>query len=310
MSKQPNRPRLGRGLNALLSLSEDVSESPSSESSTSNPSRTSTDSPSPGDPTPWRMIDLNQIQPNPHQPRRTMNQESLTELANSLKTNGLLQPILVRPVEHGYQLIAGERRFRAAQLAGLTQIPALVRETDPYTQAQLALIENIHREDLNPIERALGYQDLMTKLGLTQVELSIRLNEQRSTIANHLRLLELAEPVRNWIREGLLTVGHAKVLASITDPDDQTYLAKLCVDQGLSVRNLERVIANRSTKPETAPSPVSAHMKDLETTLSRELGLRVQVRGATKKGRVIIHYTNLDQFDELMKRLNVQLDAL
>lgn len=239
-----------------------------------------------------------------------MNQESLTELANSLKANGLLQPVLVRPVENGYQLIAGERRFRAAQQAGLTQIPALVRETDPYTQAQLALIENIHREDLNPIERALGYQDLMTKLGLTQVELSMRLNEQRSTIANHLRLLELAEPVRDWIRDGLLTVGHAKILAGITDPDEQVRLAKLCVDQGLSVRNLERVIANRSSPPVVTPVPVSAHMKDLETTLSRELGLRVQVRGAAKKGRVIIHYTNLDQFDELMKRLNVQLESL
>lgn len=308
MSKQPNRPRLGRGLNALLSLSEDISAS--GESPTSGLVEPSTHSQELMSPTPWRMIDLNQIQPNPHQPRRTMNQESLTELANSLKANGLLQPVLVRPIENGYQLIAGERRFRAAQQAGFTQIPALIRDTDPYTQAQLALIENIHREDLNPIERALGYQDLMTKLGLTQVELAMRLNEQRSTIANHLRLLELAEPVRQWIRDGLLTVGHAKVLASITDPDDQIRLAKLCVDQGLSVRNLERVIANRSTKPETAPSPVSAHMKDLETTLSRELGLRVQVRGATKKGRVIIHYSNLDQFDELMKRLNVQLESL
>jgi ParB family chromosome partitioning protein len=308
MSKQPNRPRLGRGLNALLSLSEDISAS--SESTASTLTEASTHSQEPMSPTPWRMIDLNQIQPNPHQPRRTMNQESLTELANSLKANGLLQPVLVRPIENGYQLIAGERRFRAAQQAGFTQIPALVRDTDPYTQAQLALIENIHREDLNPIERALGYQDLMTKLGLTQVELAMRLNEQRSTIANHLRLLELAEPVRHWIRDGLLTVGHAKVLASITDPDDQIRLAKLCVDQGLSVRNLERVIANRSTKPETTSTPVSAHIRDLETTLSRELGLRVQVRGATKKGRVIIHYSNLDQFDELMKRLNVQLESL
>jgi ParB family chromosome partitioning protein len=319
MSKQSNRPRLGRGLSALLSMNDEpvpptpvigeVSGSTDGggdhQGTGSTPAREGVSAP----PTPWRVIPLDSIQPNPHQPRRTMNEAGLADLAASLKTNGLIQPVVVRAIGDAYQLIAGERRFRAAKIAGLTEIPAILREADAYAQAQWALVENIHREDLNPLERALAYNELMTQLGLTQAELAARLGEQRSSIANYLRLLDLVEPVRQLVREDKLSLGHAKVLAGVTDAAEQERLANLCVSQDLSVRNLERLINTPAAVPAAKPAP-SAHLKDLETSLSRELGLRVQVRGAAKKGRLVIHYNNLDQFDELMKRLNVELEAM
>lgn len=325
MSKQPNRPRLGRGLSALLSLSEETSpaetpapvmaEVPAGPSSATEPLSSQgtpvavTPAPVDAPPTPWRVVPLDAIKPNPHQPRRTIGEAGIADLAASLKSNGLIQPVVVREIENGYQLIAGERRFRAAKLAGLTEIPAIVREADAYTQAQMALVENIHREDLNPLERALAYSGLMTQLGLTQAELAARLGEQRSSVANYLRLLDLTEPVRMLVRDGKISLGHAKVLAGVADATEQERLASLCVAEDLSVRNLERLITAPQAEATPKPAP-SAHLKDLETNLSRELGLRVQVRGAAKKGRLIIHYNNLDQFDELLKRMSVQLESM
>jgi ParB family chromosome partitioning protein len=241
-----------------------------------------------------------------------MDESGLVDLAASLKSNGLIQPILVRVVDGGYQLIAGERRYRAAKLAGFADIPAVVREVDGYAQAQLALVENIHRADLNPIERAQAYESLMSQLGLTQAELAGRLGEQRSSVAKYLRLLDLAEPVRSMVRSGQLSQGHAKVLAGISDPLEQQRLADLCVAQDLSVRNLERLLATPAEEAVTQrrPAAPSAHIKDLETNLTRQLGLRVQIRDAKKgRGRLVIHYGSLDQFDDLVKRLGVDVDA-
>ncbi len=313
MSKQSNRPRLGRGLSALLSMNEEP-ETPGmtevgagvmagSDESNQPPAAIPAN-------TPWRVIPVGKITANPHQPRRTMNDESLNDLATSLKTNGLIQPIVVREDGDQYQLIAGERRFRAAKIAGLTEIPAIVRVADAYTQAQLALVENIHREDLNPIERAMAYSNLLNQLGLTQAELATRLGEQRSSVANYLRLLDLSGTVRELVRDSKVSLGHAKVLAGVSDHAEQLRLGLLVVSQDLSVRNLERLVSTpvedaQATKPKESGS---AHLKDLETNLSRELGLRVQVRGAAKKGRVVIHYNNLDQFDDLVKRLGVELE--
>jgi len=237
-----------------------------------------------------------------------MNESSLAELAASLKSTGLIQPIVVRKTETGYQLIAGERRLRAAKLAGLKTLPAIVRDVDSFTQAQMALVENVQREDLNPIDRALAYQALVSQLGLTQQELAGRLGEDRSTIANHLRLLDLAEPVRETIRNGELSLGHAKLLAGVPDILEQQRLAEMCVSQELSVRNLERIIAGAAAVAPKAPAKSgSAHLADLEKTVARQLGMRVQIRG-TKKGKIVIHYASLDQFDELMKRMNVTVE--
>ncbi len=298
--------RLGRGLSSLMSVSELPVEAEvvSTEAQIAPPEAVPTGEP--------LLLSPSQIVPNPHQPRRTMNEASIAELAASLKSNGVIQPIVVRKVGDGYQLIAGERRWRAAKLAGLTEIPVFVKDVDAFTQAQMALVENIQREDLNPIERAQGYRMLMDQLGLTQAELAGRLGEERSTIANYVRLLDLAEPVRIAIREGLLSLGHAKLLAGVPDILEQQRLGDLVQSQGLSVRNLERLLQAGPTAPVHAKVAANspAYAQELEKSLSRQLGLRVQLRTGAKKGkgRLILHYASLDQFDELMGRLGIKVD--
>jgi ParB family chromosome partitioning protein len=311
-TQKPQQRRLGRGLSSLLG----VSDLP--VTGTIEPGG-ATASPLPGtlpvsDATAGPLeVEVNQIVPNPHQPRRKFSEQSIAELAASMKAAGLIQPIIVRKVESGYQLIAGERRWRAAKLAGITTLPVIVRDVDAYTQAQMALIENIQREDLNPLDRAESYRSLMTQLGLTQAELAGRLGEDRSSIANYLRLLDLSESVRQRVREGSLSLGHAKILAGIADPVEQERLAQLILRQDLSVRNLERVIQSGapSDKPDTKSTQQSAHLAEIERSVTQQIGLRVQVRSVPRKGkgRLVIHYANLDQFDELMRRLGVQLET-
>lgn len=310
------RPRLGRGLSSLISMSDlpvqaEVHEAPSSEptpppdgKSTAQAARSNAQE---------NEISINQIRPNPHQPRRKMDETRLSELAASLKTNGLIQPIIVRAVADGYELIAGERRLRAAQLAGFSSIPAIVREVDAWTQAQMALVENIQREDLNPLDRAESYRSLMEQLGLTQVELAGRLGEDRSSIANHLRILDLAGRVQELVRDGQLTLGHAKLLAGVSDTIEQERLANLVISQSLSVRNLERLIQQGSKPAVVAEASKMAgsmaHIVDLERSLSRQLGMRTQIKSGKKgKGKMILHYASLDQFDELLNRMGVKTD--
>lgn len=354
MSKQAkDRPRLGRGLASLIAVTQPKKEhhhphphphesapaaaTPPAQTPpvAADPAQEAPAQAAPAAPAPapepifvpadiagGKAMDLPvmAISPNPHQPRRTFDEAALKELAESMKANGIIQPILVRAVGEGgaegekkYQLIAGERRWRAAQLAQLTTIPAIVREVDALTQAQLAMIENIQREDLNPIDRALGYQVLVKELGLTQAELAGRLGEDRSTIANFLRLLDLGEGVKEMVRAGKLTMGHAKLLAGVSDILRQQKLAELAVSQGLSVRNLERILqeqaANGAAPAKAARVPLSPHLQDVEKTLCRQLGIRVQLRASRErgKGRLVLHYNNLDQFDEIMDRLGVNL---
>jgi ParB family chromosome partitioning protein len=307
--------RLGRGLSSLISVSDlpvevDVSAGQPLSDSVAEASAVSDDRPT----TPWVEIPLDRIQPNPHQPRRQISESSIAELAASIKSTGLIQPVIVRQTSGGYELIAGERRWRAAQLAGLQSIPAIVRDVDSLAQAQMALVENIQREDLNPIDRAESYRALLTQLGLTQAELAGRLGEERSSVANYLRLLDLAEPVRELVRLGKLSTGHAKLIAGVPDILEQQRLANLVVSQELSVRNLERAMQDApaaASRPVAAPtaSP-SAHLQQLERTIASQIGMKVQIRSAAKKGkgRVVIHYANLDQFDDLIARLGVKMD--
>lgn len=318
MSK-PNpkqKTRLGRGLSALISVTEPQvappqihADAPDPEPQVAVPAAPAVQAGTPAE------LPMDSISPNPHQPRRVFDDATIAGLASSLKAAGLIQPIVVRKVGGKYQLIAGERRWRAARLAGFTHIPAIVRDVDALTQAQFALIENIQREDLNPIDRALGYQTLMKELGLTQAELATRLGEDRSGIANYLRLLDLAEPVRDFLRDGKLSLGHAKILAGIPDILEQQRLATVVVRQELSVRNLERLMSQPQTAAATAqaevPVATTAHMRELEKSLSRQIGLRVQMRASAQKGKgkVVIHYSSLDQFDELCDRLGVNIEA-
>ncbi len=311
--------RLGRGLSSLMSVSElpverEVGPAPSIGEMLPAETGDSTDAGADGALAgAARILDVpvEQIGPNPHQPRRAMDEASVAELAASLKGTGLIQPIVVRRVGDAYQLIAGERRWRAAKLAGLATVPAILREVDAFTQAQMALVENIHRKDLNPVDRASAYRALMQQLGLTQAELAGRLGEDRSSIANYLRLLDLAEPVRMMLAEERISMGHAKLLAGVADVLEQERLANLVLAQGLSVRNLERLVQDGPGENATRSSPaVSAHIQDLEKSLSRQLGLRVQVRSSGKKGqgRLVFHYASLDQFDELLGKLGASTD--
>ncbi|MDP9175111.1 MAG: ParB/RepB/Spo0J family partition protein [Planctomycetota bacterium] len=299
-----SKPRLGRGLSSLipdLPVEREISIP-------QNPSGAATNSASTGQPL---EISIDIIRPNPHQPRKTIKESAIAELAASMKTSGMIQPIIVRIMEGGYELIAGERRWLAAKLAGYSHVPAIIRDVDSYTQAQMALVENIQREDLNPVERAQGYRALMEQLGLTQNELALRMGEDRSAVAHYLRLLDLAEPVRNMIHDGRLTMGHAKLLVTITDMAEQQRLAEMAVSQNLSVRNLERLILQGPAKTTEPPKVAgsSAHIQDLEKTLARHLGMRVQVKSSVRgRGRLILHYANLDQFDELLKRLGAETE--
>ena len=314
------KPRLGRGLSSLISISDLPVQA---EVHTPPPPAVPAVPFVPPPPPEVRVeiqtrlvhepmeIPLSAIVANPHQPRQTFNEASIGELAASIRSTGLIQPVLVRKLAEGrFELIAGERRFRAARLAGLSTIPALVRDVDAVTQAQMALIENIQREDLNPIDRAQGYRTLIDQLGLTQAELAGRLGEDRSSVANFLRLLELAEPVKAMVRDGRLSVGHAKLIAGVADILEQERLANLVVSQALSVRNLERVMKDGPTPPSPKPAASTAHLQELEKSLSRQLGFRVQVRSGRKegKGKLILHYGNLDQFDELLTRLGARVE--
>ena len=305
---KPQKSRLGRGLNALLSGdSESQSASDALVLDSPAPQREASG--------PYQLLRVADIHPNPHQPRREFDEADLTDLAASLKANGLIQPIIVRGSDGAYQLIAGERRLRAAKLAGLAEIPAIVRVSDSFEQAQLALVENIHRTDLNPIERAVAYSGLMTQLGLTQAELAARLGEQRSSIANYLRLLDLCPTVRGFVAAGTLSAGHAKLLAGVDNEARQTALAERCLAESLSVRNLEVLLQVPDAPPERPATanakPSVAHLRELEANLSKQLGMRVQMRSAAKKGkgRLVIHYASLDQFDELMRRMQLEAQA-
>jgi ParB family chromosome partitioning protein len=326
MSDKATKPksRLGRGLSSLISLSTPDDPPPqhpaipATDTPSATPSDTSATAPVPAG-VRVAEIPLSAIVPNPHQPRRHFDETSLHELSASLKSTGMIQPIIVRPAGDAtgtWQLIAGERRWRAARLADLPTVPAIIRDVDTVTQAQMALIENIQREDLNPLDRALAYQALIKQLGLTQAELGGRLGEDKGSVNHFLRLLELPEPVQALVRDGRLSMGHAKLLNGLNSPGEQQRLATLVVEQSLSVRNLERLIQNGQVQdpppPVAAPTAAkpSAHLQELERTLSRELNLRAQIRPSNRKGhgRVVLHYSSLDQFDELLSRLGVRLE--
>lgn len=309
----PNRtrPRLGRGLSSLMSVADPSGAPPVSADAGGGRAALRADD---GGALQNRVLELSvgSIDPNPHQPRRQFDEASLADLAASLKSSGLIQPIVVRPVGERYELIAGERRLRAAKLAGLQTIPAIVKEVDAYTQAQLALIENIQREDLNPIDRALAYNALVQQLGLTHAELAARLGENRTVVSHFLRLLDLSDSVRDMVQANQVSVGHGKLLAGLADASEQLRLARLVVDQGLSVRNLERILEQQQGAPEEAgegKQPSSAHIQDLERSISRQLGMRVQVKWSASrgKGKLVIFY-NLDQFDHLKERLGIVTD--
>ncbi|RLS61967.1 MAG: ParB/RepB/Spo0J family partition protein [Planctomycetota bacterium] len=262
-----------------------------------------------------RELPVEQIVPNRRQPRTDFDEASLMTLAESIKKAGVMQPIMVRPTETGFELVAGERRWRAAKLIGLATIPAMVKDLDDQTAAELALIENIQREDLNPMERAIALRRLAMDFGLTHQVIADRVGLDRATVSNLLRLSELDPTTADLIRTGKLSQGHAKALLGITDVGLRAELASLAIAGDWSVRELERSVQkkqhqaksveSRPTDSTTEPNARDANVADLERQLAEHLGTRVNLQLGRKKGsgRLVVEFYNLDQFDGLMQKM-------
>lgn len=251
-----------------------------------------------------REIELSRIRPNPNQPRQQFSEESIAELADSIAQRGVLQPILLRPTGDGYEIVAGERRWRAAQRARLHKIPAIVREVDEATTAEVALIENIQREDLNAIEEAEGYRKLIEQYGHTQENVAQIVHKSRSHVTNLLRLLGLPEEVRQSLMRGDISMGHARAVATAPDPES---LTREIVAKGLSVRQAEQRAKKAKAPGELVlkkARSVDADLAALERQLADMLGLRVQVAHKGQGGQVTLHYSSLEQLDMICQRLS------
>ena len=254
-------------------------------------------------------IKISLVDPKRDQPRKYFDKEALEELAASISENGLLQPILVREYGEGrYQIIAGERRFRASKLAGLNEIPAIVLDKDDKNAAQIALIENIQREDLNPIEEALAYKSLAEEYHMTQEELSQKVGKSRSAIANFVRLLDLPEEILTLVAVGELSAGHARTLLGLNDKDNMLLLAQKTVEEDLSVRVLEGLVklANKPKKPdvdEEEAIPLVDYFRELEIRVQSHLGRKVKIDGKGRKKTITLSYEDNEDLDEIITLL-------
>jgi len=330
MSKRPSsdtpktqRPRrLGRGLASLMANTK-LDAEPAVPAAPKAPGRyepvTEPAEASSADGTPL-MLPIASIRPNPHQPRRAFDEEALAELTDSIRQQGLLQPLLVVKDGDGYVLVAGERRLRASKAAGLSEVPCVRRDATREQMLQWALTENIQRSDLNIIDRATAFRDYMDRFGLTQAELAAQLSLPRSTVANCLRLLDLCDDVQHYLADGLLSFGHGKILAGLAGRQgDQKRLARLAVEGGLSVRHLEQLVAQAITKGDAAsgaPAPLprsakSEYIRDVERQLARVVGSKVTIRPKGKRpaGRIVLEYNSLDDFDRILDLMGVNLES-
>ena len=254
-------------------------------------------------------IPVGELDPNPDQPRQSFDQESIGQLADSIRDQGVLQPLLVVPASGGrYRIIAGERRYRASRIAGLETVPCIVKDIDVIRQMEIALIEDLQREDLNPMEAARGIQALMKQCGYTQEKVSARLGKSRPAVANLLRLLSLPEEVTEMVRDGLISAGHARVLAGIRDPEEQIRLAHRAADEGMSVRRLEQLASAAKEKPakKRRPAPMPAELGELQEKIRLKTGLKSELTGSITKGRIVLQYSSRDE----LERLNELLDQI
>lgn len=257
-------------------------------------------------------IAVARITPNPHQPRRDFHEESMKELAESIRSEGLLQPVVVRMHKDNFQLIAGERRWRACQLLKMKMIPARVIEATESSSAVLSLIENLQREDLNPIEESMGYASLMRDFDLTQEQVAERVGRSRAAVANSIRLLQLPREIQAYITKGLLSVGHAKVLLGLEKDENRLLLARQSIERGWSVRELERQMErlkshkDRRTKIRGGiPAEEERAIADLQKQLSASFSTRVVLRHAPKKGRIIIEYYGNDDLQRIIEQMGL-----
>jgi ParB family chromosome partitioning protein len=304
MTPQPKRRALGRGLDALIPSAPALREA--APPLALAPSRRD-----------FFLAGIEDIHPSPEQPRQAFEERALEELAQSIRAEGVIQPLVVREREGGgFWLIAGERRWRAAQRAGLREVPVVVREANSAKAFELALVENIQRADLNPIEEALAYRRLCEEQGWTQEQVAERIGKDRSTVANALRLLKLPPLVRSYVQAGELSMGHARALLALEDSVPMEAAARKVRDQGLSVRATEDLVRRaRAEEPASQPAGTaresargekSAAVRDLEQRLVRALGARVTIRdkGQNRGGAIEIRYANLDDLDRILDQLH------
>lgn len=254
-------------------------------------------------------IELKEIKPNPYQPRKVFTPEAIDELKESIIQHGVLQPIIIRKNIKGYEIVVGERRFRAAKAAKMKTIPAVVRELNEQQMMELAILENLQREDLNPIEEATAYQSLMERLKLTQEELAKRLGKSRPHIANHVRLLTLPEYVQNYVTEGKLSMGHARTLLGLKGKGKLKPLVDRTITEGLNVRQLEKLIhqMNENVPRETKrPEKKDVFIKDRENFLKERFGTNVTIKQTKKKGKIEIEFINQDDLQRILELLELQ----
>ena len=308
MSKKEKTKHLGRGLQSLLSpittLRTEPTEALPAPETDSNmpPDKELQDS--------LHELSIESISPNPYQPRTVWNDQDLADLAESIKANGVIQPIIVRPSGSKYQLIAGERRFRAAKLASMTTIPALVRSASDKQLLELSLVENIHRVGLNPIERAKAYQDYLSTFSLTQAKAAERLGEDRSVVANYIRLLDLPQEIKQMLTDGQLSMGHARAILALPTDELRRKLANRALVGRLSVREVERLVRRYITGTSQAKTNIRTkppHILDLERKLSSQLATKVNIdtRKNGQRGRIIIEFYSLDEFDSITERIDL-----
>lgn len=307
------KPALGRGLGALMGGNISGTKTAPSPALASAPAGESALPISRGEQV--QRIPVTQIHPCPFQPRKDFPEESLKELANSIREQGVLQPLIVRSRNGAYELIAGERRWRAAKLAGLAELPVLVREADDKQVLELALIENLQRENLNPIEEALGFSKLIQDFALTQEEAAVKVGKNRASVANVLRLLQLPPEIQNYLRTNLLTFGHGRAILGCPGLESQKHLAEQIIREGLSVRETEALVSERNqhhgrngtlaTKPPVSPD---IHVRDLQARLQERFGTKVSLKYRKGKGAVEIRFFNDEDLERIMEIVGLKID--
>jgi len=302
--EKAKRRHLGRGLESLLGPINSQPDPP--------PAQEKEGKPFPPDKElkqALQMVPVDRITPNPYQPRKTWNDEDLADLAASIAANGVIQPILLRKSEGSYEVIAGERRLRAAALAGLDTVPAMLRQATDAQMLELALIENIHRSDLNPLERAQAYESYINTFSLTQADAAKRLSEGRSVIANHLRLLDLPSEIKQMLASGDLSMGHARAILALPTDDVRRKLANRAMAGRLSVREVERLVrlSLEAGRPEKKPAEKAPNILDLEKRLREVLGTKVRIDASRRghRGRITVEYYTLDDFERITEKLGL-----
>lgn len=306
---KPTPSRLGRGLGALITSSA-AAPKPAAAAPTPAPAP----APAPvveGLPG-YREIPVHHVEPNPYQPRKEFSDEALAELVDSIRAEGLLQPIVVRAAGDKFQLIAGERRWRAFQKLSLKTIPARVMTSSDASAATLAMIENLQRADLNPVEEAHGYASLIRDFDLTQDAAAQRVGKGRATVANSLRLLNLEPELQGYLGKGLLSVGHAKVLLGVESAPERLVLARRTLEQGLSVRALEELLRHHGASGKTGkkrrmPAATATALADIEKKLTSHLGARSSLKHSDKNGRIIIEYAGNDDLARVLGKMGLNL---